>query len=382
MSQATVLAIAPTSGADSALRQAVEMAIQGRHTIDMPSRNGPVRRFNRPVVTCWTNPVDRIVWSKTRDVNPFLHFIEAAWMLAGRNDVELAAYLAPNMKNYSDDGETLHGAYGFRWREWFGFDQLTAIIGELKTNRETRRCVLQMWDGHDDLGTALKGGRDLPCNTAIYFDPCGDELNMTVTCRSNDAVWGCYGANVVHMSILHEYVAAVTGFKLGTYYQMSNNLHFYLENDVTKRVMDYENADNDVLSKWDPTNAEQLGSPAFLTSYGFPAFGGETLFHDLNPDLSDEVLADALNDACSTFVGKELVGISDGETHYFNVLHAMMDGFTIYRTQGANAGAEYLESCMVHSQWILSAILWLKRRPSYKVPVTSDTSGNQPVTGA
>ena len=50
---------------------------------------------------------------------------------------------------------------------------------------------------------------------------------MTVCNRSNDMVWGCYGANAVHFSFLQEFVAAAIGCPVGTYYQMSNNLHAY-----------------------------------------------------------------------------------------------------------------------------------------------------------
>ena len=48
---------------------------------------------------------------------------------------------------------------------------------------------------------------EIPCNTAIYFKVREGKLNMTVSNRSNDVIWGTFGANVVHMSILQEYVA-------------------------------------------------------------------------------------------------------------------------------------------------------------------------------
>ena len=82
-----------------------------------------------------------------------------------------------------------------------------------------------MWDATVDLG---RDGRDLPCNTQIYFTRGGiGALNMTVCCRSNDIIWGAYGANAVHMSVLQEYMARAIGCPIGTYYQMSNNYHAY-----------------------------------------------------------------------------------------------------------------------------------------------------------
>ena len=82
-----------------------------------------------------------------------------------------------------------------------------------------------MWDAHVDLGVASK---DIPCNTHAYFLINNGRLDMTVCNRSNDIVWGCYGANAVHFSILQEYMAALIGVPVGRYWQISNNWHLYL----------------------------------------------------------------------------------------------------------------------------------------------------------
>ncbi|MHC4157178.1 MAG: thymidylate synthase [Planctomycetota bacterium] len=129
-------------------------------------------------------------------------------MLAGRNDVEWLAYFNANIANYSDDGEKFHGAYGYRWRKHFEGDQLMDIARALKANHDCRRQVLQIWDACDDLGRCSK---DLPCNLTVHFQIGGTRirpvLNMTVFNRSNDVVWGAYGANAVHFSMLQEYMA-------------------------------------------------------------------------------------------------------------------------------------------------------------------------------
>lgn len=208
------------------------------HGIEEPSRNGPVIVSPCPVITTYVHPERRVLVSATRDANPFFHLFEALWMLAGRNDVAFPAKFASNLANYSDDAVTLNGAYGHRWRNHFGYDQLPLIINELRANPKTRRAVLQMWDGGageggpgypGDLKLALEGSRDVPCNTAAYFDTIGGKLNMTVTCRSNDIIWGAYGANAVHFSILLEYVAGMTGIPMGVYRQFSNNFHAYTD---------------------------------------------------------------------------------------------------------------------------------------------------------
>jgi hypothetical protein len=175
--------------------------------------------------------------------------MEALWILSGSNDVMFVEYFAKQMWAYSDDGTTSWGAYGWRWRRFFGWDQLEGIIAELKANPASRRCVLAMWnaagrnareepwitkegvvpgDAHD-FYVATHGGLDVPCNTHIYFDARGGRLNMTVCNRSNDAIWGCYGANAVHMSFLLEYMAMRIELPMGVYRQFSNNFHAYLD---------------------------------------------------------------------------------------------------------------------------------------------------------
>jgi len=215
------------------------------HGIEEPSRNGPVIVSSMPVITTYLHPERRVLVNSKRDANPFFHLFEALWMLAGRNDVAFCAKFASNLANYSDDKETLHGAYGYRWRNFFGEDQLALIIQHLKDDPKTRRAVLQMWDGgrtgyeeegKGDLESAIAGGLDVPCNTAAYFDTIGGKLNMLVTCRSNDIIWGAYGANAVHFSILLEYMAVMTGIPMGVYRQLSNNFHAYAS-IVTKEQM-------------------------------------------------------------------------------------------------------------------------------------------------
>lgn len=196
------------------------------------SRNGVTFEALEPVTTVYERPWERVCLIKERDANPFFHFIEGLWMLAGREDLKPLTFFVKSMEDFSDDGETLHGAYGYRWRANFNFNQLTMIVNILRNNPDDRRCVLQMWSPVDDLGKITK---DAPCNTNIYFKVRDNELDMTVCCRSNDMLWGAYGANVVHMSMLQEYMAYKIGVHPGRYRQISDSFHVY-PNEVWKRV--------------------------------------------------------------------------------------------------------------------------------------------------
>lgn len=189
------------------------------------SRNGEVLVSPEPVMTVYAYPQERVLLDAARDANPFFHLYEAIWMLAGSNDARKVARYASNMMTYSDDGLTLSGAYGDRWRNYYEADQLYEIVDILRTDPTTRRAVLTMWNAFEDLRSESK---DIPCNTHVYFriHP-GGPLDTTICCRSNDVVWGAYGANAVHFSMLHEFMARAVGALPGKMYQLSNNYHIY-----------------------------------------------------------------------------------------------------------------------------------------------------------
>lgn len=196
--------------------------------VEEDSRNGTVWVSPEPVATVYTHPRERVVFWPERDANPFFHFYEALWMLGGRNDVASLTRFVKRMQEFSDDGTTFHGAYGHRWRKHFGDDQLAIIIANLKANPGCRRQVLQIYDNVVDLVINQNGMRDIPCNLAVHFMMRWGALDMTVFNRSNDIIWGCYGANAVHFSMLQEYVATGVGVPVGQYWQISDNWHGYL----------------------------------------------------------------------------------------------------------------------------------------------------------
>lgn len=203
------------------------------------SRNGDVLRVPVPVTTVYGCPTERVLFLPWRDANPFFHLVESMWMLAGRNTLaDLTPYVA-RMRDYSDDGGlTQPAAYGHRWRFFADDrtngdlpfnDQLDWVVQRLRANPADRRVVIQMWDPERDIEAADRNGKDVPCNlTALPWVSEGS-LHLTVFCRSNDMVWGAYGANAVHFSLLLEYLACRLGLEVGTYTQISNNFHAYIE---------------------------------------------------------------------------------------------------------------------------------------------------------
>lgn len=229
------------------------------------TRNGPAFRLGEPVATRYAFPMQRVLFEATRDCNPFFHFFEALWMLQGRNDTAFVGNIVKRMNEFSDDGKTLNGAYGYRWRVWFDYDQIRAAIDVLKKDPSSRRIYIGMWDPSTDLTVQ---GKDVPCNLGIKLDVFDGVLNMYVTNRSNDIIWGAYGANMVHMSMLHEYIAAATGIPIGAYEQISMDYHAYKDIFAAKMVKLLERGDD-----WhDPYSGGRIVDPMPMDGVALGSF--------------------------------------------------------------------------------------------------------------
>jgi thymidylate synthase len=77
-------------------------------------------------------------------------------MLAGSKDLKWIAHFNRNMESFSDNGKTINGAYGYRWRLYFGKDQLRQVVDMLRKNPADRRAVITMWDATYDLNSPSK----------------------------------------------------------------------------------------------------------------------------------------------------------------------------------------------------------------------------------
>lgn len=192
------------------------------------SRNGPMITIPEPVMLTIYNPKMRVLSDATRNANPFFHVMETVWMFAGKHNPSWLLQFNKRIAQYADDtdlGSVINGAYGYRWFTHWG-PQVQYVIQLLKEEPTTRQAMITMWDPATDL--FQRWWKDRPCNTHIYFRVVDGKLNMTICNRSNDFVWGMMGANAVHMTYLHEFVALASGYDLGLYRVFTNNLHFYL----------------------------------------------------------------------------------------------------------------------------------------------------------
>ena len=297
--------------------------------IEEDSRNGRVLVCPDPVVTQYLHPEQRVLFDPVRNCNPFFHLFESVWMLAGSRYANPLVRFNARMADFAELDDTIRGAYGHRWLHHFAVNQLQRIIGELRSNPGSRQAVLAMWDPIADLGARV---RDKPCNTHCYFRVLNGMLNMTVCCRSNDVIWGAYGANVVHFSILQQFIADALRIPMGTMTQFSNNFHIY------KGVPRYEQM----------MTCPRLESDPYLTKV-------QALPHIVEPD-EDPWL----------FLAECRMVVAGAHTQVTNRWLRNLVIPMIYLWEGRRHGVFTALEAMPECDWKLAFIEWLERREAAK----------------
>lgn len=159
---------------------------------------------------------------RKRRFNPFFALAEMSWVLAGDNRLAPLTTYLPRFREFSDDGETLTGAYGYRLRSAFGRDQLIDAGQMLSRDPTTRRVVLSFWDAAD----LAKDSLDIPCNTTVFLKIRKRRLDMMVCNRSNDVFLGV-PYNVITFAGLQAAVAIAVGVRRGTQIHVTDSLHLY-----------------------------------------------------------------------------------------------------------------------------------------------------------
>lgn len=315
-------------------------------------RGIPTMEFISPVATVYERPWERVLFSPVRDANPFFHFFEALWILDGRNDVKFLSQFNSNIANYSDDGETFHGAYGHRIRVSRMHDQLEHVIDVLTRDHDTRQAVIQLWDHSLDLGAQSK---DIPCNDMIFFKIRANRLEMRVACRSNDMVWGGYGANAVQFSTLQEFVAYAVGVPVGPYTQISDSFHVYHTRDDWRKLTAPNNVPSAALDYY------RSGDVEFYPMFRARAAWVEWL-HDLR-----EVLKRCEPD--SDFNSRWINPAVSGRFPYFReVVIPMYRAWRIWkdelreRSERITAASYVLHHDCYATDWARAGTEWLMRR--------------------
>lgn len=204
--------------------------------------------FPEPVMIVISNPRSRVLTIAERRWNPFLPYIESLWISSGQNLIDMPGHYVKKVGEFSDDGLYMRAGYGPRFRFFNGsrydyrisalhnskestIDQLLFVIKQLRKDPFSRRAIISIGDPNKDcfsLNGSVKETKDFPCTRSLQFIQQEDgTLDLIVSMRSNDLIWGASAVNIFNFSFIQEYIAGILGLEIGKYYHFAANLHVY-----------------------------------------------------------------------------------------------------------------------------------------------------------
>lgn len=152
---------------------------------------------------------------------------ELCWYLRGTNDGETIAFWIPMYRNEIESDGNVAGGYGPRLFGEGENAQVVRVTEMLRSNPNTRRAVIQLFD-RSDLHSEPRH-LDVPCTCTIQFFCRRDLLHVVVTMRSNDVYIGL-PHDVFAFTMLQEIVARELNVEPGRYIHMVGSLHMYSQN--------------------------------------------------------------------------------------------------------------------------------------------------------
>lgn len=217
------------------------------------------------------NPRSRHLNLLGRKNNIFATFAETLWVLAGMNKIDpYLSFFVPRAKEYSDDGIIWRAAYGERL---YAYGQIDNVIKQFKCEGiYTRRAVISLYMPNRDtseslFGVNLENSLDIPCNNLIHFFVTPNKkLNIKITQRSGDLIFGVSHINIFEFSLLQEFVLFMlqqevdSELSLGYLHQSITNLHIY-EDKIEQAEEILFNKDNQDLDIKNHDNIYFASSP-------------------------------------------------------------------------------------------------------------------------
>ncbi|MCL5102757.1 MAG: thymidylate synthase [Armatimonadetes bacterium] len=121
--------------------------------------------------------------------------------------------------------------YGNRIREYYGFDALDKFADRLRDNPQDRDCYLALWDSRRDIDSD-----DAPCLVSLFFRVYDDQLTLTATYRTHNAL-DAWLKNVYGLMKAQKIVAEKSGLEVGALTVISHSISVDPSKyDIAKRV--------------------------------------------------------------------------------------------------------------------------------------------------
>jgi thymidylate synthase len=155
-----------------------------------------------------------------------LFIAEQVWFLSGaRKPEDFLRDYTKIWDIFTNPGDVVTVAYGYRWRKHFGRDQIAALVTLLEKEPSSRHGVVVTWDpSSDGLGGIAK--KNVPCPYTFTVNIIGGRLHMHNIVRSNDMILGA-PADIAGFALLQMILAQRLGVRPGIYTHTVSNAHIY-----------------------------------------------------------------------------------------------------------------------------------------------------------
>lgn len=152
-----------------------------------------------------------------RDLNFRFMVAEWLWMMFGHSDVSSISQYNHVIKEFSDDGVWLTGAYGPHINA-----QRHSVLRKLKEDPATRQAVIEIPRPH-------RFTKDEPCTLSLQFLRRDGMLHLIATMRSSD-IWLGIPYDVFTFTMLQNCMAGELGIKRGWFALNAGSAHIYERN--------------------------------------------------------------------------------------------------------------------------------------------------------
>jgi thymidylate synthase len=179
---------------------------------------------------------------------------EQIWFISGARKPEI--FLRDYTKIwdlFTNPGDVVTVAYGYRWRKHFGRDQLGLLIELLQKEPSSRQGVIITWDPAQD-GLSLVKKKNIPCPYTFTVNIIGGRLHLHNIIRSNDIILGAPG-DIAGFALLQCILAQKLGVKPGIYSHSISNAHIYSNHYDGAREMIKRTNDHPIIRLDLPENA-------------------------------------------------------------------------------------------------------------------------------
>jgi thymidylate synthase len=160
---------------------------------------------------------------------PFKSIVaELLWFLSGStNNNDLLKRGSTIWNEWADESGELGKIYGHQWRNFGangpvkGFDQISWLINEIKTNPTSRRLYVTASNPQDKNDQALD-----TCHNYFQVVIIGNKLNLLFRMRSTDVFLGL-PFNIASYALLAHMLANECGYKVGELVYQGCDVHLY-----------------------------------------------------------------------------------------------------------------------------------------------------------